>query len=297
MILPIINSLARIFMKPPESRKTLRKLEWAFCCISLSFIISCNKTEEKKQLPVNKLINVPSIEKYIKNLQLVSRAIFRIRKPNDETHTITILLDEKNRIRTLKIWEYEQTGDTALFRMVHFSPRGEAVYLLAYLDVIPADSSFGKVYLVNGRIINFHAFDIDLQTRRAKPSARIQNRAAFRTYLTGFLSTDAFHRHYRIPRAQLLKKMKPVYFRKPVPGDTTIVNSPLVSLRRKPDTKSALLELLQPYDHCTVTTVGKTETIGRYGNNSWYRINVKRSGTTGGWVYGAFLDAVAVEKK
>lgn len=284
-------------MKILESRNALRISRWAFCCIGVCLMISCDKTEEKKQLPAEALSDVSSIENHIRNLPLASRAIFRIRKQNDETRVITILLDKKNRIRTVRIWEHGETGDTGLYRIVHFSPGGEAVYLLAYLDVIPADSSFGKAYLANGRIINFHSFDIDLQTRMAKPSARIRDRAAFRSYLTGLLSTDAFHRQYRISRTRLLKEMGPVSFRKPLPGDTTTVHSPLVSLRRKPDTKSAVLELLQPYDHCTVTAVGATESIGRYGSHSWYRINVKRTGTTGGWVYGAFLDTVAAVKK
>ncbi|HEO65529.1 MAG TPA: SH3 domain-containing protein [Spirochaetes bacterium] len=84
-------------------------------------------------------------------------------------------------------------------------------------------------------------------------------------------------------------------FRMPKKENNTIINDNNVILRSKPTTKSKKLNYLNVGGYIYILSVGKEESIGKWGKHHWYKIRYSHLETDKeiiGWVFGAFLEPV-----
>ncbi len=86
-------------------------------------------------------------------------------------------------------------------------------------------------------------------------------------------------------------------FRMPKKGETSI-NTNNVNLRKKPNTQSKVLFKLHYSDEISILSIGKQQSIGRWGKHKWYKVSYLHYSQSGkeqriiGWVFGAFLEPV-----
>jgi hypothetical protein len=86
--------------------------------------------------------------------------------------------------------------------------------------------------------------------------------------------------------------------RKPEKGDVTRLVFNQVLLRPKPEKEGKAAGLLNLLDQIKIVAVGKQESIGDWGENTWHQIKKDDSGDKQqGWVFGAFLDFADVAVK
>ncbi len=240
---------------------------------------------------------------------------------------VTFYRDRKSKkIRKLTYHWISATYESGSYLIEYFDAKGHLILVLYrywVYDIALADMPFWRIYFANRKLIKavsgvLHNNKGQIQVLRTRKmlddyfktikdlnmsllkdikkdihqmtQAKSKNKQEMAEYRKTIVQ-------YKSIKNKILKQRYTgrFSFRAPKKSDGTMINDSPVVVRAGGSIKSKVLFHLYIGDQIIVLSVGKRESIGKWGKYNWYK--VKTADGKSGWVFGAFLEPVEVKLK
>ena len=224
--------------------------------------------------------SAPDSETQLKALQALTLDKFYFEQNDEEnifSDRLTVYKDAESRIRIIEIAELGE--EFRYIKRAVYNDKGELIVFYAIeTDNGGADGHL-RITLADGKIIK-------------KDTLKYSQPDVYKDFLTVQTAGKIL-----ITNMQKLQPVGKVVFRTPVKDSYAPIFSMNVNVRESANTAAKVVGQLNALDSVSILSIGKTETIGSFGNNSWYEIEcwTDTLGTVlKGWVYGGFVSPVEV---